>query len=250
MLFVIVIAMTILSIIGIFNSSKMYPIEELRNKFIPTDIINVFLILPLIILSIVLTFKGYYIGLIFWIGSLFVICYHYIAYTVANTLSFKFIIFLLILILTIIAIVKLIKNIKIYELKTILQDSLPAKFVSFVLIGLGLIFLLRSISIIYKTYTLDSSLPSTEIADFAFSIFWIISGILLLLKKGSGYLLSSASIVQATVLFIGLMIYFILQPIIFNNPFALEDFIFIFIMSWICFLPFIIFIRRILIKSK
>jgi hypothetical protein len=45
------------------------------------------------------------------------------------------------------------------------------------------------------------------------------------------------------------LIFFILQPIVANTSFPLEDFILIFIMGWICFIPFGLFIRDIIKRS-
>lgn len=78
---------------------------------------------------------------------------------------------------------------------------------------------------------------------------WIIGGVVLWQKKALGYVIGAGLIFQACTLFIGLLIYFILQPLIFNLRFLLNDFIVIFFMGWFCYIPFILFVRGI-IKSQ
>lgn len=79
---------------------------------------------------------------------------------------------------------------------------------------------------------------------------WITGGVVLWQKKALGYVIGAGLIFQACVLFIGLLIYFILQPILFNLPFPLNDFIVIFFMGWICCIPFGLLVRGIIRRSK
>ena len=48
---------------------------------------------------------------------------------------------------------------------------------------------------------------------------------------------------QASMLFIGLIIFLLLQPILTQAPLALVDIVVVFVMGLICFIPFGLFLR-------
>ena len=48
---------------------------------------------------------------------------------------------------------------------------------------------------------------------------------------------------QSSMLFIGLIIFLLLQPFLTAAPFVLTDVVVIFIMGLICFIPFALFVR-------
>jgi hypothetical protein len=247
--FIIALLMTGTSIAGLLASSTLYPIEELRNGFVTTDIINLLFVLPLLIGGSVLTRRGLLVGLIVWIGSLFVINYHYIAYATAHPMTWQFFLYVTLVGFTAWAIFSLIKKIDLPEIKARLKGEVPVRFTAGVLIVLGLLFLLRAGSIIVTALAAAKMLPPTEFADLLSSTIWIIGGVILWQKKALGYVVGAGLILQASVLFVGLLIYFSLQPVVANTPFPLEDFIVIFFMGWVCYIPFGLFVRGIIKRS-
>jgi hypothetical protein len=79
---------------------------------------------------------------------------------------------------------------------------------------------------------------------------WVIGGILLWQHKELGYVTGLGLLFQASMLFIALIIFLLLQPILTKTRFALADIILILIMGLICFVPFALFVRSVLSKSK
>jgi hypothetical protein len=55
---------------------------------------------------------------------------------------------------------------------------------------------------------------------------------------------------QASMLFIGLLLYFILQPLLYPVSFPLSDFVVILAMGLVCFFPFGLFVRGILSTAE
>jgi hypothetical protein len=92
-------------------------------------------------------------------------------------------------------------------------------------------------------------LPRLAVADLLTTPFWIIGGILLWRKLSLGYVTGAGLLFQASMLFIGLLVFFILQPLLTAVPFPVEDFAVIFGMGLICFIPFGLFARGIIKKS-
>jgi hypothetical protein len=250
LIFIITLLVAVSSISGLLASRTLYPIEELRNGFVTTDVINLLLVLPLLVGGYVLTRRSSLVGLIFWIGSLFVLNYHYIAYASAHLMSWQFIMYITLVGLTAWAIFSLIRRVDLPEIKEQLAGAVPVRLTAGVLIILGLLFILRAGDIIIKAFAADKMLPPTEIADFISSTIWIIGGVILWQKKALGYVVGAGLILQASLLFVGLLIYFFLQPIVANSPFPLEDFIVIFFMGWVCYIPFVLFVRGIITRSK
>ena len=99
-------------------------------------------------------------------------------------------------------------------------------------------------NIIINSLITNKLLPPTEFADLILSIVWILGGVALWKRKALGYFAGAALLFQATILFVGLLISFVLQPFVANVTFPLVDFIVIFIMGWVCYIPFGLFIRN------
>jgi len=75
------------SVLGILLGSTIYPTEELFNNFISNDVVNLLIGLPVILVSIVLTFRGKLVGLLFLPGSLLFVVYNYMIYILAIPLN-------------------------------------------------------------------------------------------------------------------------------------------------------------------
>ena len=58
--------MTAASLISLLFPSTMYPNEDLRQSFIPNDVANLFIGLPILLGSMWLARRGKLIGLLFW----------------------------------------------------------------------------------------------------------------------------------------------------------------------------------------
>jgi hypothetical protein len=75
---------------------------------------------------------------------------------------------------------------------------------------------------------------------------WVIGGVLLWRHKALGYVTGAGLLFQASMLFVGLLIYFIFQPLLAKVPFPAQDFAVIFGMGLVCFIPFGLFLHGLL----
>jgi len=71
----------------------------------------------------------------------------------------------------------------------------------------------------------------------------VVGGVLLWRKQAFGYVTGVGLLFQFSMLFIGLFVYFALQPFLAGVPFPVNDFVAVFIMSLVCFVPFGLFVR-------
>jgi hypothetical protein len=83
------------------------------------------------------------------------------------------------------------------------------------------------------------------VADVVLSVLLIAGGLLLLRRRALGFVAGLGLLFAASTLFIGLLIYFVLQPFVSDVYFAWGDFLVVLLMSLICFVPFGLYIRAI-----
>jgi hypothetical protein len=131
-----------------------------------------------------------------------------------------------------------------------LTGSVPERAAGGILAGLGLLFFLRVIGVIINALTCQTLITKTELAlhvsDFLITPAWVIGGVLLWRRKAFGYVTGLGLLFQASMLFIGLIIFLFLRPLLTAAPFVLIDVIVIFILGLICFIPFALFVRGVL----
>ena len=100
---------------------------------------------------------------------------------------------------------------------------------------------------IIGTFFNHTGLPAVEIgtlaADIAISILWIIGGYLLLRNRPLGYTSGLGLLFAASMLFIGLIIFLIIQPLLTTAPLNLVDIVVVVVMAIILSIPFALFLR-------
>jgi hypothetical protein len=245
--FLIVLLMTIVSIAGILSSAGVYPTEELITSFVPNDVVNLFIGLPILLGSMWLTWRGKWIGLLCWPGALFFATYNYIAYIFAMPINWAFVLHLVLCGLSIYTLIGLVASLDGESIRQRLGGKVPEKFAGGVLAGLGLLFLLRVIGVLVNAISSGALLADTElavnVADFLTTPAWVIGGILLWRRKAFGYVAGLGLLFQGSMLFIALIAFLLLQPVLTDAPLAMADVIIIFVMGLICFTPFALFVR-------
>jgi len=91
---------------------------------------------------------------------------------------------------------------------------------------------------------------AVHIADFLTTPAWVIGGIFLWRRKEFGYVVGLALLFQLSMLFIGLIVFLLIKPTFTGTPFAAVDVIAVVIMGMTCFIPFTMFICRMISKSS
>jgi len=251
---IIAVLMTIASIAGLQYRTTIYPTEELIQSFVPNDVVNLFIGLPILLGSMWLTWRGKLIGPLFWMGALFFVFYNYISYTFAMPLTWAFLLHLSLAVLSVYTFISIIINIDGEAVRQRLNRVVPEKLAGGALAGLGLLFMLRVIGVLAGAISSDVDLPKTElavnIADFFITPAWIIGGIQLWRRQTLGYVTGLGFLFQGSMLFIALIVFLLLQPILTNTPLATIDIIVVLIMGLICFIPFGLFVRGAISNGK
>lgn len=247
---VVALLMALLALAGLLAQDTVYPSAELRRTFLPNDLVNLMVGLPFLLGVLWLAWRGRLLGLLCWPGALFFVTYNAIAYVYALPPGWPLLLNVTLLALTLYTLIAGVARIKGASVQRHLAGHAPVRLASGVLIGLGVLFLLRSAGVIA---TAGASLPRTElavlVADFLTMPAWILGGALLWRRQRLGYVSSVGLLFQASMLFVGLLAWLLLAPLLTGAPLAGVDVVVIFVMGLFCFVPFGFFVRSVLAAS-
>jgi hypothetical protein len=244
---------SIVSISSLFLRDDFYQTEGLIQTFVTNDVINLSIGIPILLLSIFWTKRGKLIGLLFWKGALAFNLYIFITYSLALPLSWISVLYISLVFMDIGTLVKLWTTIDGDKIEMALRNQVHEKFCGAILTGFGILFLFRAILILFSAIQsgeIQSKIElATNITDFIFAPVFILIGISLWKKKALGYVGGLGLLFLVSMLFVGLIFFLILQPILTNTPFSPMDLIMISILGAISFLPLILFVRGIRLAS-
>ena len=245
--------MGVLSVAGLAFAESYYPSDHLVRTFLPNDVINLVIGIPILLGSIWLTGRGKLAGLLLWPGALLYVIYNYIAYIIGIPFSLLTIAYTALVLLSAYTIIKLINQIDSSLIKEQLSGKVFEKLAGWFLVIFGILFILRAINIFVSAILARTVLPPTEIgvsiADIVISILWIIGGIFLLRRKPLGYTSGLGLLFAASMLFLGLVVFLIIQPLFTSTQFNLMDVIVVAIMGIFFSIPFALYLRGTLNSS-
>lgn len=251
---IVAVFMTAASLGGLLYPSVIYPTEELRQSYLANDVVNLLVGLPILLGSLWLVRRGTLVGLLCLPGALLYTFYNYIAYVVGMPLGLMTLVFTLLVLLSAYPTIELLQNIDGDTLKKRLAGAVSEKISGGVLVIFGLAFFALAIGVFTRSSP-DQILPTmTEIgvaiADMILSILLAFGGVLLFQRKPLGYASGLGLLFAASMLFIGVILVVVLQPLLSDAPFALEDVIVLSVMGLICFIPTGLFMRGVLNRSE
>lgn len=231
------------SVVNLIWKDTIYPIPELHNSFFINDYINLFLGVPILLVSLIMARHAKKIGLVGWVSSLMFVLYNEIAYLFAVRNLYSQIMNGGIVLLGFVVLIALIKSL---DYQKLIHDVSPIRWrkaYGAVLVIMGLVFVARAavniINVINGSVSLTLSEIGVNIADIIICLFWVISGILMAKKSTYGYIMGLISYFHGALLFISLIIFMAMQPIVCGTHFVAADFLVIAIMSLTFLIPVI-----------
>lgn len=235
------------SIAGILSPDTIYPTAAAQQSFLANDVVNLFIGLPILLLSLWLARRAKLIGLLFWPGALFYGLYNYLVYLFGVPLTWLYPLYLLIVTLSLYTTIALVAAVDGALVKGRLSGHVPERLAGGILIGFGTLFALRALAVMAGALADQIPLADPElgllVADFILSGALLIGGILLWRRRPLGYVGGTGLLFQASMLFIGLIAVLILQPVLNGTPFMPVDIVVVLLMGLICFVPFALFVR-------
>ena len=244
---IIAILMAAASVAGLMWRSIIYPTDELLRAFMSNDVVNLFIGLPILLGSMWLARRGRLIGLLCWPGALLFVLYNYIVYVFAMPLNVAFVSHLVLVTLSVYTIIGLVASIDGKATRQRLTGAVPVRTAGGILAGLGLLFFLRVIAVMVNALASQALIAETELAisvsDFVIMPAWVIGGVLLWRREALGYVAGLGLLFQGCMLFIGLICFMLLQPLLTGAPFIPVDVAVVSIMGLVTFVPFALFVR-------
>jgi hypothetical protein len=239
--------MLVLAVIMITRQVAFFPNLVVHDSIVVNEIINLFMGIPLILLPIFQVRQKRPISLLLWPGAFGFNLYNYTAYMV-NAASTPILLLNLAAALGNLAgLILVLAAIDHKKIRNHLKGKIAAKLCGGVLAGLGLLFILRAIGMIVEAQLSGSILPNLElatlIADLVIGTTWILVGVILWLKKPLGYGAGLGWLFQASLLFIGLIVFLIIEPLFAANPIPWMDILVVTLMGLMVFFPTWLFWR-------
>lgn len=216
--------------------------------------VNLLIGLPILIGSMWLSWRGKLIGLLLWPGALLYVLYNYTAYIFGLPLNWTLIIYLVLVLLSAITVTRLIMSIDGVSVRGQLEGLVFEKLSGGFLFVFGLLFMLRAMSIIADSLTNQTVILPTEfsvlIADMILSALWIAGGVLLFKRSPLGYVSGLGLLFSAIILFFGLIVFLLIQPVFADVPFVVSDVVVIIVMGLVFCIPFALFVRGVISSEK
>ena len=252
--FIIAVLMVGASILGLLIPGSLYPTDEFRHTFVSNDVSNLALGLPILLGSLWLARRGKLLGLLCWPGALFFVLYTYLVYLLALPISAAFLLHLALVTFSLYTLIALLALIDGQTIRHRLAGAVAEKAAGIILAALGLLFFLRIIALVVGALINLAPMTDMEFAlnttDFLLAPAWMLGGVLLWRRQDFGYVAGLGLLFQGSMLFIGLIVFLLLQPVLTGAPFPLVDVIVVFILGFICFVPFVLFLRGVVSSSR
>jgi hypothetical protein len=232
---------------GLAYGADLYPTDDLLQALLPTDVVNLVLGLPILLGSVWLAQRGKLIGLLLWPGALLFVLYNYLAYILAMPLNVAFLLHLTLVTLSVYTLTGLVTNIDREAVRRRLTGAVPERVAGGILVGLGLLFFLRAAGVLAGAIASQTPMAGTElapnVADLLIAPAWVIGGVLLWRREAFGYVSGLGLLFSVSMLFVGLIVFLLVQPFLTAAPFALVDVVVVLVLGLICFVPFALFAR-------
>jgi hypothetical protein len=250
----IAVLMGFVSVVSLLHPNNVYPTQELLESFLPNDVINLVIGLPILLGSMWFAWRAKLIGLLFWPGALFYVFYNYFVSLIGLPLNYFFIPYLMLVTASAYTTIALVASIDGASVRQQLAGVVPERVAGGILAGLGGLFALRVIAIISEALINQTSIPASELAllvtDFLVTPAWVIGGVLLWRRADLGYVVGTGLLFQSSMLFVGLIGFLFLQPVLTSSPLPLRSIIESAILGMICFVPFGLIIRGVVTKQR
>jgi hypothetical protein len=246
--------MSVVSLGGLFYPATIYPSDSLRQTYLANDVMNLLIGTPALLACSWLARRGRLIGLLCWPGALLYVLYNYLAYLIGMPRGLVTLPSLALVLLSAALMFAVLNAIDGKTVREQLSGSVPARISGAILVVFGAIFLIRAAGMLADTRALHTLPMHPEIgvltADMVLSALWIASGVTLLLRRPMGYASGMAALFVGCALFLGLMLFMLLQPLITEAPFDPVGLLVVFAMGLVCFVPAGLFMRGVLLQGK
>lgn len=218
------------------------------------DLVNLVIGLPVLLISLWMINRSYYLGWLLLPGGLIYVIYNYLAYLFGEPLSLSSFFYVGLILLSSYTLVDFLRSVNHEKVKQQLERTVPYKIPGGVLVLFGAgFFLLACYQIVNGL--IQGTIPplgenAVSLGDLVVSGFWFIGGIYLLQKRSPGYTFALGLLFVTCTLFIGLILFFFLAPVMTSREFNWNEVIQILLMSMIGFVPTAFYWRGVVLRKQ
>ena len=233
--------------LGLLNPQAVYPTEALRQAFFPNDVVNLALGLPALLLALGLAWRRRLVGLLFLPGALMFVLYNYLAYVFNLPPGWYYLLLMTLVALCTYTLIGFMSRLDLQAIADRLTGHVPVRLTGGLLVLFGAFVFLRVFfavaGVVREPGSATFSALAVLPADFLIAPAWILGGALLLLHRPLGYASGLGLLFQACMLFVGLIAFMLLQPLLTGAAFDLAGLLIVAAMCLVCFIPFGLYLR-------
>lgn len=247
---IITILTFLISLFSILWQDTIYLTKTVVTSFLPTDIINLVITVPLLSFLIYKSSQSSFLGILSLLGMIWYNLYVYVMYSIAITPHFLTLGYLLIIAISLYTVIGTLIKLNHENSLTIFNKPKSILLTGIILFLIGLIFLIRQIIEMYQSFqnskVIDSITTGQWFSDFViFGFSMLIGGILLLKRTNIGFSVSPGLLLGGCIAFLGLIPFLIIQSILESVAIDWFGLFFVLIFGLILFIPyFYYFIRK------
>lgn len=236
------------SLAGIFYTNVIYPSEELLVAYMPSDVVNLVIGLPFLLLSMIYARRGSLMGLLGWTAALFFTLYNYAIYLFGIPHGVMFLAYLGIAGLSLYALIGLVAGINKKVISERLHARAPARLSAGVILFLGIFIAARVVGLSLQAIGSGEQVSQSELGLWIADVLvgsgsMLIGGVLLWMRKPFGYLAGPVMLLQYVLLALGLVPVLIVQAYLTGTPVDVAGIVVVLIMASICLIPYLLFAR-------
>ena len=245
---VVALLMSAASLAGLLFQSAVYPTDAMRRSFVPTDVVNLLIGLPILLGSLWLARRRKLIGLLCWPGALFFVLYNYATYLVAVPFNALFPAYLALVTLSAYTLIGVVTSIDGAAVRRRLMGAVPARTAGGILAVIALLSAVRQIAVIVTALTSQTPVTSLEVAQWIADLAvgmppLLVGGFLLWRREALGYVAGVGLLLVGSMLFIGLIPVMVFQALASVAPIDVVGIVIVLVAGSICFIPFALFVR-------
>jgi len=244
----VAVLMALASAAGLLYRTTIYPTNDLLLSFVPSDVFNLAVGLPVLLGTMWLARRGSLSGLLSLPGALFYVLYMYVPYLIAVPFNLLSGLYLSLIALSAYTLIRLVANLDSEWIGQRLATFVPARASAGILLGFAILILVRQVAMIVSTFSARSPVELVEvaswIADFSVAVpALLLVGIQLWRRKALGYAAGAGLLLGYGLLALSVVPFFV-QPALYDTAqLDIGGLAAILVMAMLCFIPFTFFVR-------
>jgi hypothetical protein len=251
----IALLVAVATLAGLLFPGAVYPAEETRLFGVPTDVISLVIVLPVLLGAMGLARRGQLLGLLLWPGALLYVLYVYIVYVVGVPLNALFLAYLLLVTLSAYTTIGLVASVDAEVVQQRLAGAVPARWAGGVLAVLATLFLGMQVVDIVAATVGRVPVEGLDLAPFVADMVvlapaWLIGGVLLVRRRALGYVAGAGLLLVGGILFSGAGLLVAYPALRGGAPLDVGGVVFMLAMAAVCLVPFALYVRGVNLPGR